>query len=81
MRGEIVRSLIQCSTQAIKSAVEAGLGISILPRLTVAREIEQGFLHEVKLQGIMMMRDLCLVKKKQRFMRTSISSFVEFITE
>ena len=69
------------STQAIKSAVEAGLGISILPRLTVARELEQGFLKEMRLQGIVMRRDLWLVKKKQRFTRTSISSFVEFISK
>ncbi|WP_342514904.1 LysR substrate-binding domain-containing protein [Sporosarcina sp. FSL K6-1522] len=69
------------STQAIKSAVEAGLGISILPRLTVARELEQGYLQEIKLQGIVMRRDLWLVKKQQRFTRTSISSFVEFIAE
>ena len=69
------------STQAIKSAVEAGLGISILPRLTVARELEQGFLQEMKLQGIVMRRDLWLVKKQQRFTRTSISSFVDFIAE
>lgn len=69
------------STQAIKSAVEAGLGISILPRLTVARELEQGFLQEMKLQGIVIRRDLWLVKKQQRFTRTSISSFVDFIGE
>lgn len=67
------------STQAIKSAVEAGLGISILPRLTVARELEQGFLKEMKLQGIVMKRDLWLVKKPQRFKRGSISSFVDCI--
>ena len=37
------------STQAIKSAVEAGLGVSILPRLTVSRELEQGTLREVSM--------------------------------
>ena len=41
------------STQAIKSAVEAGLGISILPRLTVARELEQGFLQEIDCKGLL----------------------------
>ncbi len=40
------------STQAIKSAVEAGLGISILPRLTVARELEQGVLQEMRIKDV-----------------------------
>ncbi|MEH6941833.1 LysR family transcriptional regulator [Bacillus sp. JJ722] len=69
------------SIQAIKSAVEAGLGISILPRLTVARELEQGFLKEIKIEGIVMKRSLWLVKKPQRFKRTSINSFIDFINQ
>ncbi|WP_191567321.1 LysR family transcriptional regulator [Metabacillus idriensis] len=67
------------STQAIKSAVEAGLGISILSRLTVARELEQGLLCEMKITGIDIKRNLWLVKKTQRFNRLGVSSFVEFI--
>ncbi|SMQ74970.1 transcriptional regulator, LysR family [Bacillus sp. OV166] len=67
------------STQAIKSAVEAGLGISILPRLTVARELEQGFLYEIKMTGIEIKRNLWLVKKPQRFQSIGVSNFVDFI--
>ncbi|WP_335385678.1 LysR family transcriptional regulator [Neobacillus drentensis] len=67
------------STQAIKSTVEAGLGISILPRLTVARELEQGFLYEIKMTEVEIKRNLWLVKKPQRFRRIGVASFVEFI--
>ncbi|MEY8757569.1 LysR family transcriptional regulator [Peribacillus frigoritolerans] len=67
------------STQAIKSAVEAGLGISILPRLTVARELEQGFLREVDIYRINMVRNLWLVRKNKRFNKIGVSKFVDFL--
>ncbi|MFK4390223.1 DNA-binding transcriptional LysR family regulator [Peribacillus frigoritolerans] len=67
------------STQAIKSAVEAGLGISILPRLTVARELEQGFLREVNIYKINMARNLWLVRKNKRFNKIGVSKFVDFL--
>ncbi|MEB2492743.1 LysR family transcriptional regulator [Peribacillus frigoritolerans] len=67
------------STQAIKSAVEAGLGISILPRLTVARELEQGFLREVDIYRINMARNLWLVTKNKRFNKIGVSKFVDFL--
>ncbi|MCQ6276221.1 LysR family transcriptional regulator [Bacillus sp. V3B] len=67
------------STQAIKSAVEAGLGISILPRLTVARELEQGTLREIDMNGVNLTRNLWLVKKPQRFNKTWVSSLLELI--
>ncbi|WP_249598600.1 LysR family transcriptional regulator [Peribacillus frigoritolerans] len=67
------------STQAIKSAVEAGLGISILPRLTVARELEQGFLREVDIYRINMARNLWLVRKNKRFNKIGVSKFVDFL--
>ncbi|MFE4814628.1 LysR family transcriptional regulator [Peribacillus simplex] len=67
------------STQAIKSAVEAGLGISILPRLTVARELEQGFLREVGISRIDITRNLWLVRKNNRFNKIGVSKFVNFL--
>lgn len=67
------------STQAIKSAVEAGLGISILPRLTVARELKLELLREVDIEGVIISRNLWLVKKQQRFNKIGVSQFLEFI--
>ncbi|MFC9598942.1 LysR family transcriptional regulator [Peribacillus butanolivorans] len=67
------------STQAIKSAVESGLGISILPRLTVARELDQGFLREVGISKIDITRNLWLVRKNKRFNKIGVSNFVNFL--
>ena len=67
------------STQAIKSAVEAGLGVSILPRLTVARELEQGFLRKVGISRIEITRNLWLVRKNKRFSKIGVSKFVDFL--
>lgn len=67
------------STQAIKSAVEAGLGISILPRLTVQRELEYGLLREIKIRGLDLNRNLWMVQKPQRFKRNSVNKFTDFI--
>lgn len=67
------------STQAIKSTIEAGLGITILPRLTVARELEQGLLREVTISGVKITRNLWLVKKNIRFNKVEVDNFVQFI--
>ncbi|KKB33270.1 LysR family transcriptional regulator [Bacillus thermotolerans] len=67
------------STQAIKSAVEAGLGISILPRTTVAKELKHGELVEVNINGVRIHRDLWLVRKRERFSRSRVDALVDFI--
>ena len=67
------------STQAIKSAVEASLGISVLPRITVAKELKHGDLCEVKIKDFKINRDLWLLQKSLRFNRNNVDDFVEFI--
>jgi LysR family transcriptional regulator, transcriptional activator of the cysJI operon len=67
------------TTQAIKSAVEAGLGIAILSKLAVGRELELGVLKEVNVAGISFKRDLWLIEKKQRFSKNSVVRFLEYI--
>lgn len=64
------------STQAIKSAVEAGLGISILPKSSLAKELELGILKHVPLTDIRVERDLWLVEIPSRFPKKSTNSFV-----
>ncbi|WP_208586084.1 LysR family transcriptional regulator [Gracilibacillus suaedae] len=67
------------STQAIKSAVEANLGVSIVSSLTVKRELELGLLCETKIKDVAFKRNLWLVTRKQRFSKNSARAFVEFI--
>ncbi|QDP39184.1 selenium metabolism-associated LysR family transcriptional regulator [Radiobacillus deserti] len=67
------------STQSIKSAVEAGLGVSIVSKLTVAREIEQGIIREVKIRDIELKRNLWIVWATKRFTKKSVRAFMEFI--
>jgi len=67
------------STQAIKSAVEAALGVGFLPRITVAKELKNKELAEVKIKDTAIYRDLWLVKKEQRFPRKNADIFVDYL--
>ncbi|MCH6265019.1 LysR family transcriptional regulator [Neobacillus citreus] len=67
------------STQAIKSAVSAGLGIAILPRIAVAAELRVGLLREVTITDMKIIRNLWLVRKNQRFHKNSVTQFLDFI--
>ncbi|GGH80165.1 molybdate transport repressor ModE-like protein [Pullulanibacillus pueri] len=78
--GKIQNFMELGSTQAIKGAVEAGLGISILSRLAVARELQQGLLREVKIKGIEFKRELWMVKKPKRFYQHEMNQFIEFVS-
>jgi LysR family transcriptional regulator, transcriptional activator of the cysJI operon len=79
---ERIRSTLELgSYQSIKSAVEADLGISILPSLTVLKELEYGTLKEIKVNDLQITRDLHLVQKNQRFKKNSATEFIDFIRD
>lgn len=67
------------SLQSIKSAVEANLGVSLLPRITVEKELKYGTLCEINMTDFTLMRDLSIVEKPQRFVREGIVKFKEFV--
>lgn len=67
------------STQAIKTAVEEGLGVAILPKLSVNKEIKLGLLSGVRLSGLEMKRDLWILKKESRFPNENAETFIHFI--
>ena len=69
------------STQAIKSAVEAGLGISILPKLSVQQELMHEKLIHVPIEGVTIKRDLFIVKKKSRFPKKIVNDFIDFLLD
>lgn len=77
----IPSSLELGSIQSIKSAVEAGLGISILPMLTVKQELANGALKKVPVSGLRFTRDLLMVREPKRFRKQVVQDFVAFVRD
>lgn len=67
------------SVQAIKNAVESGLGISILSELSIQKELEYNTLHQVAIQDIHMIRDFWIVQKKRYFQKEVAVQFEHFL--
>ena len=49
------------STESIKSAVEAGLGVGFVSRWAISKELELGVLKVAEVRGLRMMRQFSLV--------------------
>lgn len=65
------------SPEAIKGVVETGLGVSILSRATVAKELKLGVLVAVPLDPPLV-RGLSMVMPKEKFRSRLLTTFVEF---
>lgn len=72
-------SAILGSTEAIKTAVENGLGISIISRWAVRQESEHGSLHILNLKEEKMARDFSLIMHKNSVSSYSLDEFVSFL--
>jgi DNA-binding transcriptional LysR family regulator len=62
--------------QMVKSLIEIGLGIALIPRWAVAREVEAGRLHVVSLEGHSFLRDVNMIYLKRH--TTAVRAFIEF---
>lgn len=67
------------STDAVKQAVKAGLGISILSKFSVADELEHGLLEEIRLTDIQMKRCFYIVTHKKRTLPRLYDIFLKHI--
>jgi DNA-binding transcriptional LysR family regulator len=65
--------------QMVKSLVEIGLGIALIPRWAVAREVEAGRLHVLALEGHSLLRDVNMIYLKRH--TTAVRAFVAFCRE
>jgi len=63
------------STDAVKQAVKAGLGVSILSRYSVADELQHKILEEIKLTDIQMNRRFYVVTHKKRTLPRAYEMF------
>jgi DNA-binding transcriptional LysR family regulator len=67
------------STDAVKQAVKAGLGVSILSKFSVADELEHKILREIKLSDIQMKRRFYIVTHKKRTLPRAYDTFLKYI--
>lgn len=64
--------------EAIKRAVESGLGITCLSWVTACREVENGWLSSLKIKGIDMRRQLKAICRKEKNKSEVITEFLSF---
>ncbi len=67
------------STEAIKEALIAGLGVSILSRTSIRREIRDGLLSGVPIRGLKLERDFYQVFHRQRALSPVSQAFRSFL--
>ncbi|MDH5202173.1 MAG: selenium metabolism-associated LysR family transcriptional regulator, partial [Nitrospirota bacterium] len=68
------------STDAIKQAVKAGMGFSILSKFAVIDELKQRILKEIKLTDIHMKRNFYIITHKKRTLPPAYAAFLNHIT-
>ena len=66
-------------TEAIKSGVEAGLGIGIVSRWTIRKELELGTLQTIRVRGLRMMRNLSAVYRAGPEPQGAAAAFLRFV--
>lgn len=70
------------SLEATKRMVEEGLGVALVPLVTVERELQQGTLVRIELTDAEeTKRPISLIYRKNRKMSRTVQAFVEMMTE
>ncbi|MBI2350978.1 MAG: LysR family transcriptional regulator, partial [Deltaproteobacteria bacterium] len=69
------------STEAVKEALIAGLGVSILSRTSIQREIRDGLLKEVAIRGLKLERDFFLLFHRRRALSPVSQAFIHFLKQ
>jgi DNA-binding transcriptional LysR family regulator len=67
------------STDAVKQAIKAGLGFSVLSKLSVTDELKHKVLKEIKLTDIQMKRKFYIVTHKKRTLPFLYNTFLQHI--
>jgi DNA-binding transcriptional LysR family regulator len=70
------------SLEATKRMVEQGLGIALVPLVTVERELAQGTLVQIQLSDVLpIKRPISLVYRKNRKRSRTVQAFIDMMAE
>ena len=64
--------------ESVKRAVESGVGVACLSALTICREVENGWLKSMKMDGLDMTRQLKIISRKGIQMDDVMAEFLAF---
>lgn len=64
--------------ESVKRAVESGVGIACLSALTICREVENGWLKSMKIEGLDMKRQLQIISRKGTQVDDVLAEFLSF---
>lgn len=67
------------SMEAIKSSVIAGKGISFIPELTIKRELRDGVLRKIDIEGLDLVSDFYVAYKRDHELSPYENEFIKFI--
>lgn len=67
------------STESIKATVESGMGLSIISKSAIQKELRLGTLRTIRIQGISLLRSFYAVFDKNRLFSVPADAFLEFL--
>jgi DNA-binding transcriptional LysR family regulator len=78
---ELVPAMEIDRPEAMKRLVEAGLGVSIMPEMSIRREVEEGALDVLDTGDIRFERRLGLIYRKSQVFSPTVAAFLEILRE
>ncbi len=69
------------SNDAVKYAVMAGLGVAVIPRLSVTSELKLGLIKTITMKGFPLRRSWCLVYPRGKHLTPVNQAFLDFIQQ
>jgi DNA-binding transcriptional LysR family regulator len=69
------------STSAVKQAVKAKLGVSVISRIAVQEELDNNILQEIPIRNLKMKRKFYLVRQKKRTLPPQYLAFCKHLTK
>jgi DNA-binding transcriptional LysR family regulator len=67
------------NTEGVKKAVEAGLGVSILSKGVVQRELSAGLLQVIPLAGMNVKREYSYIYRKEKYLSNAAKAFLNLL--
>lgn len=68
------------STEAVKEAVEAGFGATIISKWAVQKELKLGTLVSVKVKEVSLVRKFYVIYNKNKFQTSVVKEFISFLS-